>query len=118
MKSKGIQFWTLLILSSVIGLMLVWQIVLSHAIIREQHVLVDWHEKADSDSIYQTAWEKLAMRVYKASAQDPALLDLLKSEGIAVHQGPPPGSTNAAPAPAPGSSSKPVQATPPHPAAP
>ena len=112
MKARGIQFWTLLLLSTAVSLLMIEQIFLSHAIIREQHVLVDSHETADTDSIYQSGWEKLAMRVWRAGAENPAMFDLLKSEGIAVHEGPPPGAwpaaTNAAPVPA--AAWKPVQA--------
>ena len=118
MKARGIQFWILLFVSSAVSLLMVKQIFLSHEIIKEQHILVDSHETADSDSVYQSAWEKLAMNVWRAGAQDPAMLDLLKTEGISVHEGPPPGAapatTNAVPVPA--TSSKPMQT--PHPATP
>jgi hypothetical protein len=114
MKARGVQFWTLLALSCVVSLLMLKQISLSHAIIEEQHVLVDAHEKADTDTIYQSAWEKLAMNIWKAGAQDPAMQDLLKTEGVAVHAGPPPGTTlpatSAAP-PAP--SAKPLLIPPP-----
>jgi hypothetical protein len=119
MKNPGLQFWTLLLVSCAVSLLLLKQIFLSRAIIREQHVLVDSHETADSDSVYQSAWEKLALSVYKSGAQDPAMFDLLKNEGVSIHEGPPPGSTPAVPSavPVPSASTKPVQ-TPPHPSAP
>jgi hypothetical protein len=103
--------------SSAVSLLMIRQIFLSHAIIKEQHILVDAHETADGDAVYQSGWEKLAMSVYRSSAQDPAMLDLLKSEGISIHEGPPPGDAstpNAAPLPASGSKLPPAQ----HPAAP
>jgi hypothetical protein len=77
------------------------EIFLSHAIIKEQHFLVDQREIADSAPIYKEGWQKLAVETWKVSQQDPTMLDYLKSEGVGVHQGPPPGSgpasTNAAP---------------------
>jgi hypothetical protein len=114
MKARGIQFWTLLLLSSAVSLLMIEQIFLSHAIIKEQHILVDAHEAAESDSIYQSAWEKLAMSIWRSGARDPAMLDLLKTERIKVHQGPAPDATNAAPLPE--ATSKSVAT--PHPATP
>ncbi len=87
---RSIPFWTLVLLSIGVSLLMIYQIYLSRAIIREQHVLVDYHEEADGDKAYTQAWEKLALLAYKASAQDPAMLELLKSENISIHQGPPP----------------------------
>jgi len=84
------------------------EIYLSHEIIKEQRFLVDQREIADGATIYKDGWQKLAVESWKVSQQDPTMLDYLKSEGVGVHQGPPPGSeppTNAAPdasgAPAP-----------------
>ena len=103
---KGIQFWILLVLSIVTSLLYVSEVFISHAIINKQHVLVDQHEESEAGPYYKDAWQKLAVQAWKGSAQDPTMIDLLKAEGISVHQGPPPasetGSTNAAPAaPAP-----------------
>jgi hypothetical protein len=99
MKARGIQFWTLVLLSSAVSLLMIKEIFLSHALIKAQHMLVDAHEIAESDPVYQSAWQKLAMTIYRAGAQDPAMYDLLKDERIKVHQGPPPGATNTSPVP-------------------
>jgi hypothetical protein len=102
MKTKGAQYWILLIAAGVISVLLVAQIFISRAIVHEQHFLIDQREAAEAGPYYKQAWQDLAVQVWKGSAQDPALLDLLKSEGIGVHQGLPPGTapaaTNAAPA--------------------
>ncbi|HEX4141858.1 MAG TPA: hypothetical protein VHY09_16030 [Candidatus Methylacidiphilales bacterium] len=104
---KGIQYWTLLVLALAVSSLYLLEIYLSHQIIKEQHVLIDQREIADGAPYYKDGWQKLAVEVYKVSAQDPTMLDYLKSEGVGVHQGPPPtsapvNSTNAAPAaPAP-----------------
>jgi hypothetical protein len=99
---KGIQFWILVVLSLGVSTLYLLEIKLSHDIIKEQHFLVDQREIADSASLYKEGWQKLAVETWKVSQQDPTMLDYLKSEGVGVHQGPPPGSepaTNAAPAP-------------------
>jgi hypothetical protein len=116
MKTKGVQFWILLITASVISVLLVSQIFISRAIIHEQRYLIDQREAAEAAPYYKQAWQDLAVQVWKGSGQDPSLIGLLKSEGIGVRQGPPPatapGSTNAAPA-APS-----VESTPQNPSAP
>jgi hypothetical protein len=93
------------------------EIVLSHSIVKAQHTLIDQREVADSGSYYQEGWQKLAVEVWKASPQDPTLLEYLKSEGVGIHQGPPPASdqgnaTNAAPAAAPSTNAPAASAKP------
>ncbi len=76
------------------------EIYLSHEIIKEQRFLVDQREIADTTKIYRDGWQKLAVESWKVSQEDPTMLDYLKSEGVGVHEGPPPASepaTNAAP---------------------
>jgi hypothetical protein len=102
MKSKGIQFWTLLVVSCIVFLLYVAEIYASREIIKEQRFLNEQSQTASVAPYYKDAWQKLAVEVWKGGAQDPALLELLKSEGIDVHEGGPPGgtppATNAAPA--------------------
>ena len=117
MKTKGAQYWILLLTSAVISVLLVSQIFISRAIIHEQHFLVDQREAADAGPYYREAWHKLAVDVWEGSAQDPALLGLLKSEGIGVHEGPPPG-TSAAPGAPAAPVSSPAKPDEPHPATP
>ncbi len=116
---KGVQFWILLLLSITVSVVYVTEIFLSHAIIKEQHFLIDQREIADSGGYYKEGWQKLAVETWKVSAKDPTLLDYLKSEGVGVHQGAPPtepgDSTPAAPAPTPAGAAP--QATPPSPPA-
>lgn len=109
--SKGIQFWTLLILSIIVSMLMVGEIFISRSIIKQQHLLVDAQETAETGPYYKDAWQKLAVSIWKSSAQDPDLLALLKNEGVGVHQGPPPGS--AAPGfPAPGAEAGATNAAP------
>jgi hypothetical protein len=103
---KSLQFWVLLLLSSAIFLLYLAEIFLSRSIMKEQRFLVDQNKVAESAGYYKNGWENIAVESWKLSQQDPVLLDYLKSEGVGVHEGPPPGSapagTNAAPAvPAP-----------------
>jgi len=91
----GVQFWILLVLSLGISGLYVLEIFLSHAIIKEQRFLVDQHEIADSGGYYKEGWQKLAVETWKASGKDPTMLEFLKSEGVGVHEGPPPGSESA-----------------------
>jgi len=107
---KGIQFWILVVVSLGVTALYLLEIVLSHAIIKEQHFLVDQREIADSASLYKEGWQKLAVETWKVSQQDPTMLDYLKSEGVGVHQGPPPGSEPATNA-APGATSAPAPST-------
>ena len=108
---KGLQFWILVVLSLAVSVLYLMEIKLSHDIIKEQRSLVDLREIADGGPYYKEAWQKFAVETWKVSQQDPTMLDYLKSEGVGVHQGPPPGSepasTNAAPeAPAPSAATK------------
>ncbi len=88
-------------LSLVVFALYVSEIFISRGIIKEQRILVDQRELADAGPYYKDAWQKLAVQAWKGGAQDPTMIDLLKSEGIAIHEGAPPGSapasTNAAP---------------------
>ena len=112
---KGIQFWILVVMSLGVTALYLMEIKLSHDIIKEQHSLVDLREIADGGPYYKEAWQKFAVETWKVSQQDPTMLDYLKSEGVGVHEGPPPGSapanaTNAAPmAPAPANAAPPPQ---------
>ena len=110
------EFWILIICSAAVCLLMMKEIFLSHAIIVQQHVLVDAHETASTDAPYEDAWEKIALRVYKAGLVDPSMVDLLKSENVTIHQGPPPppsapsGGVPADSASMPSTSTKPPQA--------
>jgi hypothetical protein len=112
MKSRDLQFWILMIASCIVFALYMGEILASHSIIKEQRFLQEQNQTASAAPYYKDAWQKLAVEVWKGAAQDPAMQDLLKSEGIDVRQGAPPGaepaSTNAAPA-----SPTPVAAAPP-----
>ncbi len=92
---RAVQFWVLMAASIVVTCLYFKEISLSRSVIRSQHTLTDDRETADTAPLYEKRWQSLAVGIYQASAQDPAMVNLLKSEGIRVHQMPP-GSVNPA----------------------
>jgi hypothetical protein len=113
---RALQFWLLLLISTFISLLMIEQIFLSRALSREQRMLVDSQEMVSSATAYENNWKSLAIHIYQASRQDPALAEVLKNEGVNIRSGLPPG-TGPSPATTPSASSKP-SVTPPPPAAP
>jgi len=80
------QFWILLLCSSLVSILLIKQIFVSRALEQEQRLLVDCQETASTETGYENAWKQLAIHMYQASHQDPALVQLLKSENVEIHQ--------------------------------
>jgi hypothetical protein len=116
---RALQFWILLLVSSFVSLLLIDQIFLSRALNRQQRMLVDSEEIVSSATAYENNWKQLAIHIYQASRQDPALVEVLKNEGVSIHSGVPPAAgspTSTAPSAPPASSKTPV--TPSHPATP
>jgi hypothetical protein len=116
------QFWILLLCSTIVSALMIKQIFLSRALNLEQRLLVDSQEVASTGSAYETAWKQLAIRIYQASHQDPALAEVLKNENVMIHSGSASGTsstpaTTPAPSPTPPASSK-VPSGAPHPATP
>ena len=116
---RALQFWILLLASSFVSLLLIEQIFLSRALNRQQRMLVDSEEMVSTATTYENNWKSLAIHIYQASRQDPALEEVLKNEGVAIRSGQPPvaGSPSATTSSPPQVSSK-TPVTPPHPAAP
>ncbi len=108
---KSTQFWLLMVLSIAVTCLYFKEITLSRTIVRAQHTLTDDQETADSATLYEKRWQNLALSVYEASKQDPAMADLLKSEGIHVHQVGPETPNPAGMRMAPGASSAPGTST-------
>ena len=120
---RATQFCILIACSVLVTLCMIEEIFLSRAIIRQNYAVVDAHERSSTDGYYKNEWEKLALSTYRASQKDPAMTELLKEEGVAVHEGPPPGTPPVAPSPGgtvspPAPGSKPVQAPAARPATP
>jgi len=107
---RKFQFWTLVLGSSLVSLLMIKQIFLSRELNQEQSVLISSEETAASAQTYQTAWQKLATAIYQASRQDPAFAAVLKNSAVEIHTKPtqvpggtsvPPSSLPSAPAKAP-----------------
>jgi hypothetical protein len=100
---RALQFWILLLGSSFVSVLLIKQIFLSRDLNQEHRLLVDSQETASSGPAWEKAWQQVAMRIYRASRQDPVLAGVLKNENVEVHTAPPanpgaePDTTPAAP---------------------
>ncbi len=109
---RATQFWILLLGSSFVSIFFIKLIFLSRALDREQRQLVDCQEIASTAPAFENAWKQLAIHVYQASPQDPALADVLKREGVEIHSKPGAGAGSAPPAmtppPPPTSPSTPI----------
>jgi hypothetical protein len=116
---RAAQFWILLLGSSFVSVLLIKQIFLGRALDQEERLLVDSRETASTGPGYENAWKQLAIHIYQASRQDPALAQLLKNANVDIHANPAAGA-GAAPATtpfAPPVSSK-IPVAPVHPGAP
>src|ERR1700722_19154403 len=116
---RSLQFWILLLGSSFVSILLVKQIFLNRALFQEQRELVDSQEVVSQAPGFENAWKQLAIHIYQVSSQDPALSQVLQSEGIGIQPKAPSGTgtTPATPPSASPASSK-SPAAPPHPATP
>jgi len=100
---RSLQFWVLLLGSVVVSFFLIKLAFLSRSVTQKQRDLVETQETVASASTYENAWKQLALHIYSASSQDPALAQVLKNENVEIHSKPPPASgllpatTNAAP---------------------
>ena len=105
------QFWILLLCSSFLSVLLIKQIFLSRALDQEQRFLVDSQETIATGPKFENAWKQLALRIYQADSQDPALAQLLKNENVEIHEKSDAGAGSApgaAPSVPPASSKTPV----------
>jgi hypothetical protein len=87
---RATQFWILLIASACVSLLCFKQILLSRTLDQQQRAVVDSEEIASTSTVYEASWKKLAIHIYKASLDDPALAEVLKREKIMIHTGTPP----------------------------
>jgi len=85
---RSFQFWVLLLGSTFVSSLLIKQIFLSRALNQEQRILADSQEMADSATTYENAWKQLALHIFQASRQDPALAQVLKNDNVEIHTGP------------------------------
>jgi hypothetical protein len=116
---RALQFWILLLGSSLVSVLLIKQIFLSRDLNQEQRLLVDSRETVSQGSGFENLWKQLAIHIYQASRQDPALVEVLKNEKVEIHANPAAGAGSApvTTPPAPPASSK-TPVVPLHPAAP
>ena len=105
---RSAQFWILLLGSSFVSILFIKQIFLSRDLIQERRLLVDSQETASLGSGYENAWKQLAIHIYQASHDDPALAAILKNEkvGSPFKRGCGTGSAPATPPSTPPASSK------------
>jgi hypothetical protein len=114
---RAVQFWILLLGSSFVSVLFIKQIFLSRALAQEQRQFVDTQQTASTAPGYEDAWKQLAVHIYKASREDPALAQVLKNENVDIHANPVAGAAPATTPSAPPASSK-TPAAPIHPATP
>jgi len=119
---KAAQFWILLLGSSFVSFLFIQEIFLSRALNQEQRQLLDDRETISTGAAYENAWKQLAVHIYEASRQDPALAEVLKNEKVEIHPKTAPGAASAPettpPAPPPASSKIPVAPASLHPVTP
>jgi hypothetical protein len=111
---RSFQFWILLLCSSFVTFLYIKQIFLSRDLNQQQRVLVDSQQVVTEGATYESAWKQLAMQIFQASRQDPALADVLKRENVDVH---PAANTNSGSPTNPATPPK-APAAPPHPGTP
>ena len=87
--------------SVIIGLLLLKQVSLTHALYEEERSLGDNEEIAGSATAYENAWKQLAIRIFENGRNDANLMAVLHSLGINVRERPNPGSNAPSTAPAP-----------------
>jgi len=93
---RALQFWILLLGSLFVSGLLIKQIFLERTLDQTRRDVVDCQETASSGQSWQRAWQQLAADIYQVGPQDPAFIEALKKESIAVHEKSSEG-TNSAP---------------------
>ena len=116
---RAFQFWILIFISLAISGMMVKQIFLTRQLNAAQRTLVDDQEVISQGSYYENAWQKLALSLFQAGEQDPAVQALLKNDNVGIRSKPDatPASAPSGATPVPAASTKPGPA-PAHPATP
>jgi len=95
---RTLQFWILVIISTLVSALMIKQIFLTRAMDNKLQDLAEAQQAAETGPGYENAWKHLAMRLFQASheGQDVALLQVLKNADVEVR------SNAAHPPPAPG----------------
>lgn len=106
---RSLQSWVLLLGSLFVTVLVIVDIYLSHSVYYREQILSGNQEMAQVGPFYENALKQLAVSIYHAGPQDPALANVLKIEKITILLGQPTGanSTPSPTAPAPQTSSKP-----------
>jgi hypothetical protein len=82
---RALQFWILLLGSTVVSILLIKQVFLSRSLYQQERVLADSQQSAQSGQAYENGWKQLAVHIYEVSPADPALGAVLKTENIVIH---------------------------------
>jgi hypothetical protein len=85
---RPFQFWILLVGSTFVSVLLIKQIFLERTLLQAQRGLINTQEMASTGPAFESAWKQLAVHVYQASRQDPALAEVLKNAKIEIHNKP------------------------------
>jgi len=100
---RALQFWILILASTLISGLMIKQILLSRALYFEQRTLADDEQTAATAAGFENAWKQLALQIYQGSAQDADLAEVLRKSNVAVRANPaanaatPPATTPAGP---------------------
>jgi len=100
------QFRIALLCSIIVSVLLISQIFLIRSLNREQALLTDSQETISTGPTYENLWKQLALHIYQAGPQDPALMGVLKTEKIVIHSNDTHDTNSGAPSAAPSPSSK------------
>ena len=88
-----LQFWVLMVASCLVSFFYFREIFLTREIGRQQRDVVDRQEAVTEGQAYENAWNQLARAVYISGHNDPALLEILRKEGVEVREASPGTST-------------------------
>jgi hypothetical protein len=99
---RTFQFWTLVILSTLVSALMIREIFLSRAYEQQQRNLAETQETITQGNGYENAWKQLATKIYEAARQDPAMTEVLKAADLQVRPAPPAAGSTPTQASAPG----------------
>ena len=95
---KAFQFWILILISLFVSGTMIKQVFLTRQLNAVQRTLVDDQEIIGQGPSFEKAWQKLALALYQAGEQDPAVQELLRNDNVGIR---PKTQPDDAPAPAP-----------------
>jgi len=102
---RTLQFWILVIGSTLVCVLMLQQIRVSRAINHRQRDLEESQDLAAMAPTYERYWKALAVHIYQAGHDDPALAAVLKDAKVEIR-------TKPSATPSPGSTATPAPSTP------